>query len=248
VHAQLARSLTEEDPDVALVTGDLVDRGSDDGDWEKFFSVAGPVLRQIAIFPAAGNHEYARMGRGAAMFMQLFRWPFRAGEEEAAYYSFDAAGVHFVALDSNQYSSPRQLAWLDKDLAAAKKRGARALFVFAHEGAWSTGLHGDNATCIKDYVPILERHKVAMFFYGHDHHYERGRVGALDYLVTGGGGAELRRPRCDPDKRTCPSRVVEYLNGHNYVMVEVLPSQFRVCPKHPDGTPIFPCSAFSLKR
>jgi hypothetical protein len=245
VHAQLTRAVVDEDPDLALVTGDLVDRGSDEGDWEKFFEVAAGLLRQVALFPAPGNHEYARLGRGVSNFLQLFRLPLRAGEEEAAYYSFDAAGVHFVALDSQQYNSPRQLAWLEKDLQ--KARGARAIFAFAHEGPWSTGMHGDNALCIKDYAPVLERHKVAMFFYGHDHHYERGRVGRLDYLVSGGGGAELRSPRCLPGKK-CPPRVLEYLNDHNYVSVEVLPSLFRVCPKHPDGTAIFPCTSLPLRR
>jgi Calcineurin-like phosphoesterase len=246
VHAQLARAIADEDPDLALITGDLVDRGTDEGDWEKFFEVAAQLLRQVAVFPAPGNHEYARLGRGVGNFLSLFRWPLRAGEEEAAYYSFDAGGVHFVALDSNQYGSPRQLAWLEKDLQAAKKR-AHAIFAFAHEGPWSTGMHGDNNLAIKEYAPVLERHNVAMFFYGHDHHYERGRVGRLDYLVTGGGGAELRGPRCIPGKK-CPPRVLEYLNDHNYVSIEVLSSLFRVCPKHPDGTPIFECTTLPLRK
>jgi hypothetical protein len=108
-------------------------------------------------------------------------------------------------------------------------------------------MHGDNPTCIRDYVPILEKHRVAMMFYGHDHHYERGRVGKLDYLVTGGGGAELRPPKCVLGKK-CPPRVLEYLNDHNYVSVEVLPSLFRLCPKHPDGTAIYPCTSFPLRK
>jgi acid phosphatase type 7 len=248
VHAQLARSILDEDPDLALVTGDLVDRGSDEGDWEKFFEVAAPELRQVAIFPAAGNHEYARLGRGVGSFLSLFRWPFRPGEDEAAYYSFDAAGVHFVALDSNQYGSSRQLAWLDKDLGSARARGARALFVFAHEGAWSSGMHGDNALCIRDFVPVLERHHVNLFFYGHDHDYERGRVGKLDYVVTGGGGAELRPSRCGAGtKKACAPHVVEFVNEHNYVAVQVLPSLFRICPKRTDGTPLAACTSYPLR-
>ena len=87
----------------------------------------------------------------------------RVGEEDAGYYSFDAAGVHFVALDSNQYRSPRQLAWLERDLGEAERRGAHALFVYAHEPPYSTALHGDNQICIHDYVPILERHHVRAY-------------------------------------------------------------------------------------
>jgi acid phosphatase type 7 len=249
VHAVLNQRIAEEDPDLAILTGDLVDRGSDEGDWERFFEVAAGLLRQLAIFPAAGNHEAARLGRGMTHFLQYFRWPLRADEEGAGYYSFDAAGVHFVALDSNQYRSPRQIAWLDRDLGEARRKGARALFVYAHEPPYSTGLHGDSAVMIRDYVPILERHKVSMFFGGHDHHYERGRVGALDYVVTGGGGAELRTARCGvPGKRACPPHVLAFANEHHYVMVEVMPTLFRVCPKRTDGTPIEACATFPLKR
>jgi hypothetical protein len=248
VHAALNRSLAEEQPDLAILTGDLVDRGSDEGDWERFFDIAGPPLRTLAIFPAIGNHEYASRGKGLVAFMQYFRWPLALPDDEPPWYSFDIGTTHFVALDSNSYKSPRQLSWLDKDLRDARHRGARAIFVYAHEGPASSGLHGDNAVCARDYVPLMERNKVSMFFGGHDHDFERGRIGTLDYLVTGGGGAELRTPRCGgPGRRACPPRVAAFVNHHTYLMVEVLPSLFRVCPKRVDGTAIEACTQYPLR-
>ena len=248
IHAALDQSLADEQPDLALLTGDLVDRGSDEGDWERFFEIAGPLLRQLAIFPAIGNHEYAAHGKGVVAFMQLFRWPIVAPDDAPTYYSFDLGAAHFVALDSNQYKSPRQLSWLEHDLKEARRRGARALFVYAHEGPASSGMHGDNGICARDYVPVMERYRVSMFFGGHDHDYERGRLGALDYVVTGGGGAELRPARCGvPGRRACPTRVAAFANDHNYVMVELLPTLFRVCPKRVDGTAIEPCSQYPLR-
>jgi hypothetical protein len=248
VHAALNQSLADEQPDFAILTGDLVDRGSDEGDWERFFEIAGPLLRSLAIFPAIGNHEYASRGKGLVAFMQYFRWPLALPDDEPPWYSFDLGIAHFVALDSNSYKSARQLSWLDRDLKEARRRGARALFVYAHEGPASAGMHGDNAVCVRDYLPVMERNRVSMFFGGHDHDYERGRVGALDYLVTGGGGAELRSARCGvPGKRACPPRVAAFVNDHNYVMVELLPSLFRVCPKRIDGTPIEACTQYPLR-
>ena len=109
-------------------------------------------------------------------------------------------------------------------------------------------MHGDNAVCAREYVPVMEKNHVSMFFGGHDHDYERGRIGALDYVVTGGGGAELRPSRCGvPGKHACPPRVSIFVNDHNYVMVELLPSLFRVCPKRVDGTPIEPCTQYPLR-
>jgi hypothetical protein len=247
IHAALNQALADEQPDLAILTGDLVDRGSDEGDWERFFEIAGPLLRQLAIFPATGNHEYAKRGQGLTTFMQLFRWPF-APADDPPWYSFDVAGSHFVALDSNEYKQPRQLSWLEHDLREARRRHVRAIFVYAHEGPASAGLHGDNAVCAHDYVPIMERYHVSMFFGGHDHDYERGRIGALDYVVSGGGGAELRPARCGvPGKKPCPPRTAIFVNDHNYVMVEVLPGLFRVCPKRVDGTPIESCIQYPLR-
>lgn len=249
VHALINQRLIDEAPDLALVTGDLVDAGSDEGDWERFFEIARGLLRGLAIYPAPGNHEAARLGRGMARFLELFRWPLRPGEPDGAYYSFDAAGVHFVALDSNQYRSPAQKQWLERDLAAARKAGARAIFAFTHDGPWSSGMHGGNATCASQYVPILERYGTTMLFGGHDHHYERGKVGNLPYLVSGGGGAGLRLARCGvPGKRPCAPTVTTFANEHHYVIVEVLPTLFRVCPRRPDGTPIEPCTDYPLPK
>jgi hypothetical protein len=179
--------------------------------------------------------------------MQLFRFPV-AGEADPAWYSFDVGAAHFVALDSNQYKTSRQLSWLEHDLKEARRRGTRAIFVYAHEGPFSSGMHGDNSVCIHDYVPLLERYHVAMMFSGHDHDFERGRVNNLDYVVTGGGGAELRANRCGVQgKKACPPRVLSFTNEHNYVMVELLPSLFRVCPKRVDGTPLEACTVYPLR-
>jgi hypothetical protein len=248
VHAALDRALADEQPDFALLTGDLVDRGTDEGDWESFFDISAPLLRQLPIFPAVGNHEYVSRGRGLGAFLRLFRAPLTSATVPDSWYSFDLGGAHFVALDSIQYKLPRQRAWFERDLAEARRRGVRAIFVYAHEGPASSGLHGGNAICVRDYLPAMERYHVSMFFGGHDHDYERGRLGTLDYVVTGGGGAELRAARCGvPGKHACPPRVASFVNDHNYVMVELLPSLFRVCPKRADGTPIEACTQYALK-
>ena len=207
VHAALNRPMATEDPDFALVTGDLVARGSDDADWNRFFEIATDFLRQVAIFPAPGNHDYGLAGRGLALLGGFFRSRYQPFDP-SYYSSFDISGIHFVALDSNRYATAAQREWFEQDLAQAEARHARAIFVYGHEPPYSMGVHGNNAVCISDYVPIMVRHHVAMFSGGHDHHYERGRVGAFNYLVTGGAGAELRAPRCGVEGAPpCPPSV-----------------------------------------
>jgi predicted MPP superfamily phosphohydrolase len=244
VHADLVRAIRAEDPDLAIMTGDLVDMGSDEADWTRYFEIATPLLEHVAVYPAPGNHEYARAGRGAARFRELFR-PLESSP--TGWRSFDVAGVHFIALDSSQYHELEQLAWLRRDLEHAHH--ARAIFAYAHEGAFSAGLHGDNEIAKTQYAPLLEHAGATLYIAGHDHHYERGRVGKLDYLISGGGGAELRAQRCGvPGRKPCPPRVLAIANEHNYVVVEVLPRLLRVCAKRPDGTPIEPCVTRPLPR
>jgi len=269
VHAQVVQSLLAEDPDLVLCTGDVVERGTEDSDWDRFFAVAAPLLERIPVFLAAGNHEYALRRQGAQRLFQLWdrlfvpQPPVSTGTspapamlaqlrekspalDEAAlprgYYSFDQSGVHFVALDSNQARSVDQQRWLEADLSRATLRRPRAIIVWMHDGPYSMGWHGDNGSLIRDYVPIFEKYRVNIVFSGHDHDFERGRRGALNYIVTGGGGAELRPLKCGvPGKRRCKHPPLSFYNEHNYVSVEVLPDALRVCPKRIDGTALEPC-------
>ncbi|HEX2569767.1 MAG TPA: metallophosphoesterase [Polyangia bacterium] len=243
IHAAIVRALVAEDPDLALVTGDLVDRGTDEAQWERYFEIAAPLLRQVAIYPAAGNHEYERAGRGLERFLSLFLRP-----QPTAWWSFDVAGVHFVLLDSEAYKNPEQRDWLEADLQEARRRKARGIFVVAHDGPYSSALHGDNQEAIRGYAPLYQKYSVSMAFSGHDHDYERLRVGGVDYVVSGGGGAELRKPRCGvPGRRSCGSRSRVFMNEHHYIMVEVRRDRFRLCPKRADGTLLEPCPTFPLR-
>ncbi len=248
IHAQVVQAILNEDPDLVLNIGDIVERGTEDSDWDRFFAVAGPLLERLPLFLAPGNHEYARRGQGLQKLLQLWSRQFSEAAEagEAArprsYGSFDISGVHFVALDSNQLRTGEQLRWLSADLERAHARRPRAIVAFMHDGPYSMGWHGDNSTLIRDYVPVLERFRVSIIFSGHDHDYERGRRGRLDYIVTGGGGAELRPLKCGiPGKRRCKHPPLAFYNEHNYVFVEVLPGGLRICAKRPDGSPLEPC-------
>lgn len=243
VHARLAAEVLREDPDLLVTLGDLVDRGSEEADWQKFFEVAAPLLRAIPIVPALGNHEIVR-AEGLAHFLELFPSP--PGGSEPGYFGFDAAGVHFTVLDSNQLRSPRQLAFCDADLARSQR--ARARFVIMHQGPWSMGFHGNHPDAIRAYAPVFARRNVSMIFSGHDHQYERGRMGGLDYVISGGGGAPLYVPRCGGLRAPCPSTTFFITPEYHYVLVEVEHDGFKLCAKRIDGTPLEPCVDYPSRR
>jgi hypothetical protein len=109
---------------------------------------------------------------------------------------------------------------------------------------------------VHDYAPILAAAHVDVLFSGHDHIYERGvgttPEGKLTYVVSGGGGAPLYNPRCQPASGpppvgvpgplpACPPSVQVLTNTYHYIMVEVSAGGTTLCPRHPDGSPVEAC-------
>jgi hypothetical protein len=243
IHAQIVERIRREAPDLVALTGDLVDRGSEEADWQRFFQIAGPMLRTVPIVPALGNHDIVRF-EGFRRFVELF--PVPPGAPEPGYYAFDAAGVHFTVLDSNHLRSAQQLAWCDADLEKAQR--ARARIVMMHHGPWSVGLHGGNTDAARLYAPIFSRRNVTLLLAGHDHSYERGSVDGIDYVVSGGGGAHLYPMRCGGIKEKCPRTTLFAASEYHYILLEVRDDTYRLCTKRIDGTPLEPCLDRPLRR
>jgi hypothetical protein len=249
VHGRIVRALVDEAPDFVLSTGDAVYAGHDEGDWQRFFAVAEELLALVPLYPVCGNHDLGASPAGLRTFEDIFAlWPGPARRPaRGAWYAFDVADLHFVMLDSNRYGDPEQLAWLEEDLASVRGK-ARAVFVATHHGPWSRGPHGGHPEALAWYVPVLEKAQVAALFSGHDHLYQRGRVGNLRYVVSGGGGAPLYPVRCGVRGRpACGEEdgAEATHSEYHYLLVEVYRDHARLCPKRPDGTPLEACVSFS---
>ncbi|MCW5805959.1 MAG: metallophosphoesterase [Deltaproteobacteria bacterium] len=246
-HARILDQMLGEGLDLVAVTGDLVLRGSDDADWQRFFALARTLLAQLPYYPAAGNHD---VGWDADR-MFVFPAP-PAGRPDGAYwYSRDVADVHLVFLDSNAYERSEQEAWLERDLAAARARGARAILAFTHDGPYSRGYHGGNALARARYVPILVRHRVDALFAGHDHIYQRGEIGGLRYVVTGGGGASLYQILCGT-AGTPACKVTDGMAAiareHHYVVVTISSTDVEMCVRRVDGSLLERCTHAPVSR
>src|SRR5262249_18518384 len=217
-------------------------------DWQKYFGVSGDLLARIPVYPVIGNHDAV----GGRRLEDVFALPDRpaACPPGAAWYSVDVRGVHFAISAPTRYDGERQREWLRADLSAAHAAGARAIFAAAPQGPSSRGPHGGAPPAAARYAPLLVAAGASLFFSGHDHLYERGNVGGLDYIVSGGGGAPLYAPRCGtPGRPTCKpagARVVPSV--HNYLVLEVYRDYLTMCPKRADGTPIEACLRLDLAR
>lgn len=169
-------------PDFSVHTGDLVDEGTIQGDWDSFFESAAPLLRTGALWPSMGNHEY-----DAKPYYDLFILP-----DPERYYTFTAGPAQFFILDADWTGrrDPKQIEWLKAEL---KKSTARWRFAVLHQPIvscpcddWSPEL-----SMYRIFGKILEDGKFTAVFQGHNHNYQRAERNGIVYITTGGGGAPL---------------------------------------------------------
>jgi len=235
---QLAQLIAARDPAFVLNTGDLIDDGNDQAQWDEWFEDMAGLLSRVPFFAVAGNHE-----KNSARYFDQFAFPRHApsssGWADEGYYSFDYGNTHVVGLstepvggrDSDQYR------WLEEDLTRAKADpNTRWIIVFAHRPPYSTGNHGPNLEVQQTWLPLFERNGVAVAFWGHEHFYERtkpiraGQVdeGGVTHVITGGGGAPLHQ--------TGTSDLTAFSSSTNhFVEVQVGDTELRLDARGLDG-------------
>jgi hypothetical protein len=175
--------------DFIVHTGDLAYGGGSLAQLERtVFQVYSPLLRSIPLYPVTGNHDYET--DDASPFFSSFLLPENGDVAlPERYYSFDWGNVHLVGLDTERIGAA-QATWLDDDLG---KNRLPWTVVFAHRPPFSSGEHGSDDDFRRHFVPVLERHEVALVLNGHDHDYERSKpLNGVTYVVTGGGGIGTR--------------------------------------------------------
>jgi len=253
-HRQIVDAMLGEPLDLIAVTGDMVLHGSDQADWQRFFTITQPLIASTAYLPAVGNHDLGWDGAdGSTQADEIFALPAGPKDRPAGtyWYSYDLADVHLVFLDSNAYERTEQETWLEADLAAARARNVRAIFAFTHDGPYSRGYHKGNGIARTHYVPILVKHHVDYMFSGHDHLYQRGEVGGLRYVVTGGGGASLYAVKCGvAGKPDCKidDGMISVAREHHYLTLLLTKTSLELCVRRPDGRLLEPCTRAPLWR
>ncbi len=160
--------------------------------------------------PTPGNHEYNTPG--AAGYFEYFG---PAAHPLRGYYSYELAGWHVIALNSNcdqiggcQAGAPQE-AWLRADLAA---HPAACTLAYWHHPLFSSGPHGNDERSRPLWQALYDYH-ADVVLNGHDHDYERFAPqtpdGQLDWahglreFVVGTGGRHFaaldlaRRPNSE---------------------------------------------------
>jgi Carboxypeptidase regulatory-like domain/Calcineurin-like phosphoesterase len=173
-------------PNLFLYLGDVYEKGSY-AEFANWYEGSFGVLRPITD-PVVGNHEYGV--RNAAGYFDYWN-------NEPNYYSFDAGGWHFIALNStSQFQSVNwsgELSWLQNDLAA---HAGGCIIAFWHHPLFNIGPEG-STTRVQDFWTPLANARATLVLNGHDHDYQRwepldanGNPSAtgLTEIIAGTGG------------------------------------------------------------
>jgi 3',5'-cyclic AMP phosphodiesterase CpdA len=170
--------------DALLITGDLIyEEGDSDLTDASVVRPYASTFTRAEIIAALGNHD-VDSGEGSDIMRRLGR--------NGPVYVQKVGPVTVISLDSNDVDS-RQSEWLDRVLAQERPTSPWVVTVM-HHPAYSSGSHGSEASVRERWVPLFRKHRVNLVLAGHDHNYERTKPqGGVTYIVSGGGGADLRK-------------------------------------------------------
>ncbi len=162
--------------DFIINTGDLVDHGDNNNQWQYMFDCGAKHIMNTYMMPVTGNHE--GMGTNAtANYFVLPNMP-EQDSETGVYYSFDYNNVHVAVINTNKLNaddtlSDDQTEWLKKDM---EKSDAQWKFVALHKAIYSQGSHysDDDVCALREQLgKLMPELGIDLVFQGHDHVYMR---------------------------------------------------------------------------
>ena len=197
VRKWLAHRVAEEHPAVLLLTGDMPFIGARAADWRVYRDeTAAWRTNRILVLPTLGNHEtYGGDDGGITNYFKNF--PQIEGHR---YYSALLGDVEVISLDCTSPAgkgSP-QVEWFATQLGHLSSR-VQFLFILYHvpwvadqQSQVFANLPSKDALNLRAILEahLSRLHARVVVFNGHIHNYERFVRNGVEYVVTGGGGAQ----------------------------------------------------------
>ena len=197
VRKWLAEQIGRESPEVLMVTGDMPYAGARREDWQVYRDETKSwTAKNMLVLPTIGNHEVrGGVEKGIANF--LANYPGLKGHR---YYSVLMGSVEVISLDMTSPSggTSQQATWFAAQLDHLPKQ-VEFLFILYHtpwvvdqQSQLFTNLPSKEALTLRHLMEI-HLHKIhakVIVVSGHIHNYERFERNGVEYVTSGGGGAE----------------------------------------------------------
>jgi 3',5'-cyclic AMP phosphodiesterase CpdA len=162
--------------------------------WWDFWSNNSRSARNRPWMPSPGNHEN-ELGNGPIgyrAYQTYFALPPAAGQTDVTrglWYAFTAGSMRVISIANDDvayqdggnsyvhgYSAGAQKAWLERELAAARRdRNIDWVVICMHQVAISSvdQFNGADLGIREEWLPLFDRYAVDLVVCGHEHHYER---------------------------------------------------------------------------
>lgn len=185
--------------------------------WGQLWEASAAKAAGIEMVAIPGNHETENTAKVAQAFLErtwmrdMSSYVARGGngptsgvdgyvtDQSRLTYSFDFKDAHFVTLSTDGVGKDWHVptTWVSNDLAAAKAKGAKHIFVFGHKPAYAyPGVPTDGLafdTPSRDlFWNALTTNNVEAMFSAHNHVFWRGQpTGKTWQVIAGNGGTAL---------------------------------------------------------
>ena len=217
--SKLLQVISAEKPACLLFTGDLVygdniripqKIAEQFESWKKLVSSNAPDL---SILPVRGNHETQGDSDGSAWLtafepgITAQKVTYFPGQKGFSYSHIVPGHPETAVIALDQYNPAAlhkvDLLGLEASLKDLKAKGVKHIFVFAHEMAFTSGMHPDadnmaaHPTDRDKFLELLRIYGCEYFFVGHDHFYDWMQIKnwrwpadyTLNQIVAGTAGA-----------------------------------------------------------
>jgi calcineurin-like phosphoesterase family protein len=192
----LVEKIATENPAAIFIGGDLVYSGASSEDYDTFKSETQLwANRRIAVFPALGNHEFMACPSNPGPCLENW-WNTFATLRPYRWYSVSVGdSLLALVLDSDSALVPRseQRTWFEQQIAAADPH-IKFILVVLHYPPVRDPLfprmrdEQEVARVLSARVKSLHAQPIVVG--SHVHNYERYSKDGIEYLVSGGGGAQ----------------------------------------------------------
>ncbi len=195
--------------DIKLViqTGDQVDRGGYESEWQTFFN-GYTCFDNKVLATVPGNHEYYHSSAGSYVsplyYNQFFNNPKNGPEERLnSTYTFTRGNLRVIMIDTiNRQYFREQAAWFRNVM---DNNQCQWVIVGTHAGAISAGAYADDAKwTYLNWGPLFEEYQIDLALSGHEHIYIRKDLAykgetnpdlGITYLVGCAGSHKQYDPR-----------------------------------------------------
>jgi acid phosphatase type 7 len=189
IHRRLVEAMARENIDFVINSGDLVEFGGVEEQWDLFFRIEAPLVARRPMLAAIGNHD-----ESPRRYFEQYFVTSRSNTGERYYY-VDWGDVRVVIMDSESECrrGSDQYVFVDRALADAAAKDMLSI-VSLHYPPYSSGTHGSHMEMRSVVGELAPKHGVELVLAGHDHDYERTvPIDGVTYIVAASAGATIRK-------------------------------------------------------